>query len=160
MNFKNNQFWFWGFIILIVLMISAASTIGYRAYKFHNTNYHTKATMGHGAAWKDMDFDIEQRKFIKKTRMEHRKTMLALKGQQAKIHNKLFTEISKQNPNNELIAQYKDSTLYFSTEIMNETIKYYETLKTELSEEQMSMLNKYISKRFCKSPARKRKINQ
>ena len=158
MNFKNNQFWFWGFLILAVLIISAASTIGYKAYKHHHTSFHTN--MGHATSWKNMDFDIEQIKFIKKTRIKHRKTMHALKGQQAKIHNKLFTEISKQEPNNELIAQYKDSTLYFSTKIMNKTIKYYETLKTELSEEQMSMLNKHISKRFCKSPARKRKINQ
>ncbi|MCK5846912.1 MAG: hypothetical protein KAG84_05700 [Bacteroidales bacterium] len=155
MNIKNNQFWFWGFIILAVLVISAVSTVGYKAYRFHNTPFHNKHTERPNSRWGNMNFDEDQQKFIRESRIKHRNAMFDLKKQQKDIHNKLFLEISKENPDAAIIQIYKDSTLVLSTSIMNETIFFYETLKTQLSHEQMKTINNHINKGFHKSPRRR-----
>ena len=148
MRIKNNQFWFWGFIVLLVLVISAVSTMGYKAYKFHNSGMYHKEFMHH-KGWKDMDFSIDQRKFVRKSRIKHRQIMLELKSDQNIVHNNLFTEISKENTDSILIEQYRKQTIELSNKIMDETIRFYQELKTELNEEQMKQINKHISQRFC-----------
>ena len=158
MNIKNNQFWFWGFIVLATLIISAGSTIGYRAYKFHSSHHSRKADHHH-SKWNSLDFSKQQHEFIRETRIEHRKKMTKLKTKQRSIHNKLFSEISKQNTDTALIADYKTQSFEISSEIMDETIRFYEVLKTELNEEQMQMINSHLSQRFCKKPT-KHKFNK
>jgi len=150
MNIKNNQFWFWGFIVLATLIISAGSTIGYRAYKFHNSPNFKKVAQQH-SKWNSLDFSKQQRMFIRENRIEHRNKMTKLKAKQNAIHNKLFSEISKQNSNDVLFD--------VSSEIMDETIRFYEVLKTELNEEQMQMINSHLSQKFCKKP-NKHKFNK
>ena len=158
MNIKNNQFWFWGFIVLATLIISAGSTIGYRAYKFHNSSNFKRIANQH-SKWGSIDFSKEQHKFIRKNRIEHRDVMTDLKTKQRAIHNKLFSEISKQNPDTVLVNKYKVLSFDISSEIMDETIRFYEVLKTELNEEQMQMINNHLSQRFCKKPT-KHKFNK
>ncbi len=157
MNMKNNQFWFWGFIVLAILIVSAISTIGYKAYKFHNYDhsFNKEVSNKKHSKWSDLSFTVEQRSFIRKSRIDHRQNISKLKAQQRNIHNKLFTEISKEQSDSSLIKIYKDSSLILSDAIMNETMNFYETLKTELSEEQMQNINNHIYKRFYN----KRSIN-
>ncbi len=161
MNIKNNQFWFWGFIVLAAILISAITTMGIHTYSFHNndTKYCNsktqqrgqrgmKARNGEQGFYNAYKFTEQQKEFFREERQEHQQKLRDIKGTQNHNHNKLFKEIGKDDPDNDSINKYKEEILESNKEIMEETINYYKTLKTRLSEEQMKMVNKHVSRRF------------
>jgi len=168
MNFKNNQFWFWGFIVLLIIILSAGVTMSYNIYNYHNGNFpgkmhgkmHKKMHGKHANIWQNVSFTLKQQEFIKKVRSEHREIMMDIKKRQRENQNLLFTEISKQNSDSLLIRVYKKATLKNNEEIINETMRFYNTLKTELNEEQMKMINNHISSRFHRSNRQTGKMNK
>lgn len=166
-NFKNSAFWFWGFIILLILNISAVSTMFYFAYKVHNHGEYyinqqndkqsktwnsrvktTKKGDFRNAFWEKMDLSDEQRIFVIEQRKNHFSKMRLIRGDLQKTQTMLFEEIRKPNPDNEKVLKFKSETLNSHKEIIEETIRYYEQLKTKLSEEQMTKLNSHFAKRF------------
>ena len=145
-NFKNNTFWFWGFIILIILNVSAVSTMLVVSYKMHNTSrfdgmqyrmihkksMNSKTNCKDVRYWKDMDLTPEQQQFVLSSRKEHRQMMHNLKLELNDNQAKLLEEIAKKELNSIAIEQNKELVLETHHKIMDETIRYYESLKTQL----------------------------
>ena len=75
---------------------------------------------------------------------------MEIRNSQSEIQNLIFAEISKHNPDTALIIEYKNTLLQSHKNMIDESIKFYQKLKTELSEEQIQMINNHISKRFHK----------
>lgn len=161
MNIKNNQFWFWGFIVLAVILISAVTTMAIHTYSFHNndnrycnSNNQQRGQRGMQSnnsgkgLQNNYNFTTQEKEFFRNERQQHQQKLRDIKSIQKRNHNKLFKEIIKKDSDNDSINKYKEVILESNTEIIEETINYYETLKTGLSEEQMKMVNKHVSRRF------------
>lgn len=160
MNIKNNQFWFWGFIVLAALLISAVTTMGIKTYRFHNNSHSSyvracdnvqKGQRGQKGMRNKFNFTKDQRQFFIEERQQHQQKLRTIKSNQKDSHNKLFREISKDEPDNDSINIYKTAILKSNEEIIDETISHYETLKTRLSKEQMEMVKNHVSKRLRKN---------
>ena len=158
MNIKNNQFWFWGFIVLAALLISAITTMGIKTYRFHNANSDSsyvracdkgqKGKHGKRGMRNRFNFSKDQRQFFIEERKLHQQKLITIKNKRKDSHNKLFKEISKNKPDYDSIEIYKKEILESNEEIIDETIKHYEILKTRLSQDQMQMVKDQVSKRF------------
>ena len=199
-NFKNKPIWFWGFIILILINISAISSLFYVSHKIHNSdnfqgfhrriikkkvNSDTKNPRERDfqqtsqqidenpktsktpkppkpnkqvRLWEDMNLSPEQRKFMHINKKEHIAKMRELKMELNKQQAILFDEISKQTMDKTLVNQYKKELLLRHGAIVEETIRYYEILKTKLNEEQMKQIKLHISKQL--KPPHKRPPRQ
>ena len=170
-NFKNKAIWFWGFIILLILNISAFSTMFYFAYKMHHHGeYHTtqektwnsrinsvkKGNFKKGF-WGQLNLTEEQQSFVKMQRKEHFSKMKIINANLRKLQILLFEEIRLPEPDYDKVQKYKAETLDAHKAIIEETLRFYEQLKTKLSEEQMIKINSHFSKHFHSNKTMKSK---
>jgi len=168
---KKKNFWFWGFIILFILNISIISSMGYFHYqmKSHGEKYHS-TMMKKGAFhankaemrkkfWSDIEFTKEERIFLKNSRKQHFERMKILRAKLSESQSSLFNEIRKSEPDTNKIKQYKAQSLNTQEEIIDESIFFYENLKTKLNDEQMKMINSHLSKKFHSKKGMKKQVN-
>jgi hypothetical protein len=172
-NIKKHPIWFWGFIILLVLNISATTAMLIASKKIHNNiengTYNKRVAKYHkysnkkvdrnnkAKAWKDLDFTKEQRLFIRTERKKHIEKMQVLKGQLQTTQSKLFDQLAKGEDNTK---ELKSDLLAIHDAILEENINFYEQLKSKLSEEQMQAIKAHIDRQFRvegKMPKFKRK---
>jgi len=168
---KKKSFWFWGFIILFILNISIISSMGYFHYQMKNHGkkyqsamskrnaFHTNKAEMRRNFWSDIEFTKEEKLFLKNSRKEHFEKMKALRVKLSESQSSLFNEIRKSKPDTIKINQYKTQSLKTQEEIINESIFFYENLKTKLNDEQMKMINSHLSKKFHSKKGMKKQIN-
>ncbi len=159
---KNRSFWFWGFIILIIINLSALTTMFFigrqmhqqPSFGFNQGRLFNRGSLArsHGGRvnyiWNEMNLSPQQEAFFNEQRDLHFEHMTTLKGVLAKKHAQLFDEISKSKADSLLINQLKQETLAAHLAIIDETQKHYEALKKVLNEDQMQLLNTRISNHF------------
>jgi len=162
-NIKRSTFWFWGFIILLVLNISATSTMLFRSYRYHNNidnprfnkrPYNQRYVKQNAVnrqnvkAWKDLDFTKEQRMFIASERKNHIEEMRILKGQLKINQSKLFDILANEDNNSSDLQELKTQFIEIHQAILDENIHFYEQLKGKLSNEQMQAVKAHIDRQF------------
>lgn len=160
-NIKKHPIWFWGFIVLLVLNISATTAMLIASKRIHNNieyrNYHKRVSIINNdnvkvrrkakeKAWKDLNFTKEQKLFLKSARKKHIDKMRILKGQLKTMQSKLFNQLAKGKNDN--IKALKDDILVIHQEILEENMDFYESLKSKLSEEQMQAIKAHIDRQF------------
>jgi len=162
-NIKRSTFWFWGFIILLVLNISATITMMIISHQIHNnvdnTRYskrshqerYTKTNVRNKQnvkAWKDIDFTKEQRMFLASEKKRHIEEMRILKGQLKVNQSKLFDMLANEENNSSDLKDLKKQFIEIHQAILDENIHFYEQLKSKLSNEQMQVVKAHIDRQF------------
>jgi hypothetical protein len=158
---SQSKFWFWGFIILIIINISAISSMIYIGNRIHNPEYREdipKDFRSERGRFKNnhrqhpyisaLDLSDDQRSFYIKTKKEHVENMRLLKNDLEQNQATLFDEISKSEPDSAMIVELKKANIKSQQAIIDETIRFIDTLKTELDESQVKALNHMIGQRF------------
>ncbi len=160
-DFKRNSFWFWGFIVLLIINISAMSAMLFINYRIHNnmeTGYFHSRTFKHKQtkrhniknkstkAWSELNFTKEQKMFLKSERKKHIEQMRLLKDKLRKNQSTLFDELAKGENNK--VENSKVRFIQIHKKILEENIHFYEQLKSKLSEEQMQAIRAHIERQF------------
>jgi thymidine kinase len=106
--------------------------------------------------WSDIEFTKEEKIFLKNSRIQHFERMKNLRTKLNESQSALFNEIRKSKPDTNKIIQYKTQSLNTQEEIIDESIFFYENLKTKLNDEQMEIINSHLSKKFHSKNVMKR----
>lgn len=162
-NIKRSAFWFWGFIILLVLNISATTTMMIISHQIHNNvdntrfgkrSYHQRYAKSNVRnrknvkAWKDLDFTKEQRMFLASEKKKHIEEMRILKGQLKVTQSKMFDLLANEDTNSSDLKDLKKQFIEIHQAILDENIHFYEQLKSKLSDEQMQAVKAHIERQF------------
>ena len=110
--------------------------------------------------WGSVNFTDEEDEFLRNSRKEHFTRMKKLRINLRDNQSALFNEIRKTKPDTNLIYEYKAKTLKTQEEIIDESIFFYENLKTKLNEEQMQTINNHLSRKFHSKKNKKSKKNR
>jgi len=157
--FKNKSGWFWAFIVLLVVNITAIGTMVYTLNKIHRDagvesyyEYPAKKKDFHNdfrrknvakRIQKRMGFSDDQMKTLKEIRTEHIKNMRNNKAELRKAQMRLFDEVSLENPDSGKIESLKKEILDIEKKIMDESVSFYSKLKENSTPEQMKKMNMF-----------------
>lgn len=157
-NIKRSTFWFWGFIILLLLNISAITTVLFMSYRIHNntdamcindrpprSNIVNRPNVN---SWEDLDFTEEQRIFIASERRNHIEEMRILKAQLKINQSKIFDILAAGDNNLSDLKQLKTQFIEIHQAILNENIHFYDQIKSKLSNEQMQAVKTNLDRKF------------
>jgi Spy/CpxP family protein refolding chaperone len=165
MNQLKNNLWFWGFVILLVLNLSLLLSIFFHGQQLKKDPrfraFHSEMRMKKGDCaqmgdcnrprWiNDIANDESQAQFLLKEHQQHVEKVQEIKE---KLHQKqfeLFTAISQENIDSAVVSRNKMEIGQLQDEITNQTMKYYQTLKTKLNPDQMKQINDQVSQRIFK----------
>jgi len=171
--FNKKNPWFWAFIALFLLNISAIGTMIYTIDKIHS-NYdfpppppsHIEkkmpARMGR-IMEKEMGYTKEQMKTLRTIRIEHLKNMRAYKNKLRELQMNLFDEISSQQPDEQKTKILKEELLKTHALMIDESNIFYNKVKENSNEEQMKKMNKFYKRMLFHHqmpPMHNRKLNK
>lgn len=167
-DIKRSPFWFWGFIILLILNITAITTMLIVNYSNDNTIYpmHIRGAINNlnqgksmptnNKYWNDFACSKEQRLLLASERNQHFTNMKLLKEQLREMQSNLFDELENEESNTTAIKDIKDKIIVIHNAILDENINFYNQLKSELTKEQMQSVKLHLNKRFHhKGPKRR-----
>ena len=162
-NIMRRTFWFWGFIILLLLNISATSTMLFMSYRYNNkpdnqqfnkrsfNQRHIKSNAGNRKdvkPWKDLDFTKEQRMFLASEKKSHNEAMRILKGQLKVNQSKMFDILASGDEKSSDLKELKAQFIEIHQAILDENIHFYDQLKSKLSNEQMQSVKAHLDRQF------------
>lgn len=147
--------WFWAFILLIIVNIAALSTmfvdmrnhrLQHEAGVFDNQPPGPRPPLSFSPDMqKKVGYNSTQMTQLKEIRSIHLDTMRNLKRDLHGMQRSLFIEISSNMPNADRIDEYKIQIAQIHSEIIDESIAFYENVRKISTPEQMEILNIYFS---------------
>jgi Spy/CpxP family protein refolding chaperone len=165
--FKNKSGWFWAFIVLLVVNITAIGTMVYTLNKIHRDagvesyyDYPAKKKDFHNdfrrknmakKIQKRMGYSDEQMKIFKEIRLEHMNNMRNNKIELRKAQMMLFDEVSLENPDLNKIKSLKKKILDIEGKIMDESVSFYSKLKENSTPEQMQKMNMFYRRHLFRA---------
>ncbi len=159
-DIKRNTFWFWGFLILLILNISAISSMFYVGYRmhhrqdyqaFHHRVFHHSGNAnfnGHTKSWAKMNFNPAQKSFMLSTLKNHRQLIRENRKRLMLKQSQLFDALATKPVDTVKVNHLKADVLKIHRDIMEENITYYELLKTKLNAGQMELVKAHIQRQY------------
>ena len=154
--FNKKNPWFWAFIVLLVLNVSAIGTMIYTINRIHNSSdnppspppIEKRMSKRIGKILeKKMGYTKDQIKILRTIRFQHMTNMRKYQKQLKKLQSELFNEISSTDEVDSLrIKNLKDQILQTHALMIDESNSFYNKVKENSSAEQLEKLNKFYKK--------------
>ena len=151
--FNKRNPWFWAFVILLIINVSAIGTMVYTINKIHGDfsfspppkENKIPTRMGR-IMEKEMGYSKKQMITLRTIRMEHLKNMREYKTKLRKLQMELFDEISSQEPDEQKTKILKEELLKTHALMIDESNIFYNKVKENSSKEQMKKMNRFYKK--------------
>ncbi len=159
--FNKRNPWFWAFIVLLILNVSAIGTMIYTINKIHSgvefppppppTEQKMPSRMGK-ILEKQMGYSKAQMKVLRSIRKEHLVNMRAFQIKLRKLQTELFNEISSTQPEEKKVDSLKAALLETHASMIDESNTFYYKVKKNSNEEQLKKLNKFYKRMLFHHP--------
>jgi len=162
--FKTKSIWFWGFMVLLLINISIIGSMGYFMYRVHKqpdySGFHhrfmDRGKRGHNKNTKmlikRLHLTPEQQKEMGKLRRLHFQEMKNLKMALRQNQRNLFNEAAKAQPDSAALAEYRARNIELQSQITDESLKFFQSIRKDLSPEQQQILKEHYQRTFNNQP--------
>lgn len=153
-NIMNSKMWFWAFILLLIINISAISTMFYKINNIKRDmqlqempppplDHNPPMRFGKGLQEK-VGYSQDQINELDKVRRQHMSNMMDLKDQLQSYQRDLFNEVAIETPDEDKIKTFKHQIAITHEKIIDESLSFYESVRENSTPEQLSKFNAYF----------------
>ena len=154
MNNLKKNFWFWGFLLLLILNITAVvSMVMHRHYVERECGYKNgcpKSNEMPKPIRECINFDDAQWAKMKEIRQTHLEEMEVLRSDLKKNHLALFDVVSSGNENQKMIDSLKQEICFIHNRISDEAIIFYKNSRAVCKPEQVKELDNHFRTMFLR----------
>jgi len=161
--FKNRDFWFWGFIVLLVFNISIIGSMAYHIYQYKNEHrdaaffhkgkkrtMHSKHSKSAKSFIKQLNLNKQQEAELSEIRKVHFKEMRGLKKRLMQVQHQMFDEAGKDVTDSAKLSDYRSQMMDIQGLIADESIKFLGELKKHLTPEQQELMKQHFRGKYGK----------
>ncbi len=162
MKIYNSKIWFWAFITLLLLNITAFATMFYRMSEMRRDIDQVEQLPPppgpqppmrfNTIIQKNAGYSAEQLKNLQALREIHLEKMHNHRFTLRATQEELFEEVAAENPNSNRIDSLKNIISDAHAKMIDESVAFYESVRSISTPEQLRELNKYYRNQNFNEP--------